>query len=798
MPRTRTWILGLLLGVSLLGALLAVAASERGAPYPPRPIRPEDDEPIAPARTGRPPVAPPGSRQLPARAPAQPTTPRKSPARSVAPAPSQTVIGSGVIQAGGIGAGDSVRPAAAQRSATPEPPTGSTVDLPPAPTFPGAAPPVKGGEQPAMTLPGLPPTAPTEKQPPATPKTQTQAPAPLPVIPDLAAAPGSAPAPAPAPPGLPAEKAPLSATPTKGDAPRGPAPPPVVPVPVDVEPLPPTRTPAPPTPSGPPRKVAPKQPESHGPKPFVLVQPERTVPEPGPSPIHRVQRQVDPPPAPRSALHPQSKTPAPPARRGERPNLYHVQTPLVALEKYGPASLKVGEMAVYEIVVRNLGPGSAQRVRITEELPPGAKVLAADPQGVMDERCVIWEVTVPPPGGERVLRLALQPAAAGAAPRGTHLSVLAVPDVDPNVRQVSTAPAPAPAPARAATRRPTLAVHVHGPDTVVAGRQVVFDVTYVNQGRQPIAGLVLFGYLPQGLKHPMGHNIEAAVGTLPAGASKTIKLTVTAVRAGRYPVAVKVMAPQQEPATAETTITVTEGGLKVQPAPVSQLPLGRAGEVHVLVSNETAEPLKNVVVTHALEEGMQFLGASDRGLCNADGHSVHWLLETLGPGESHTLKLRIRPTKSGSIAAAVAARADGLDEVRIERALEVRGQADLTVRVLDRDNPLEVGRETVYEIQVANRGSSPASGVKLEVAFTEGLQAKRASGPTQQKLDRRRVAFEPLPVLQPRGQVVYRVAALGLGTAGQRNSYERLCVTLTSDQLGTPVRREHETLVYRD
>lgn len=788
----------LLLGVGLLGALLAVAASERGAPFPPRPIRP-DDEPVAPAPTSRPPAAP--------RAPVASPGARKAPSRPLAPAPSQTVVGSGVIQAGGIGAGDAIHTAAAQGVAPPKLP----VDLPPAPTFPPAAPPVKGEAPPAVTPPDLMPApAPEPKpapQPPAPVKPLTNDPAALPAIPDLTTPPGNAPAAAPPLPGLPEVKAPPPG-PIKDETPPRQAPPPVVAIPADVEPLPSPRTPAPVAPTAPPAAV-PAQPEAHGPKQFELVgsdrgapqpPPQRVRPEPMPEPIHRVNRQIEPPPGP----YPQGKAAAPPTRPGERPSLYHVQTPLVALEKYGPAILKTGEVAVYEIVVRNLGPGSAQRVRVTEELPAGAKVVAADPQGLMDDRQVTWEVTVPPPGSERVLKLALQPTAAGPAPRGTHLSVIAGPGADANVQQVSAAPAPTvpPVPPAAtappAPKRSTLDVHIRGPETVVVGRQVVFEVTYVNQGHGPVAGLVLFGYLPQGLKHPMGHNIEAAVGSLPPGASKTIKLTVTAARAGRYPVAVKVTAPRQEPATAETAITVTEGGLKVQPAPVSQLPLGRAGEVHVQVSNDTAAPLKNVVVTHALEDGLEFLGASDRGLFHADGRSVHWLLEALGPGESHTLTLRLRPTKPGSIETAVAARADGLDEVRVERALEVRGHAELAVRVIDRDNPLEVGRETVYEIQVANRGTSPASAVKLEVAFSDGLQPKSANGPARYRLDRHGVTFEPLPVLPPRGQVVYRVAALGVGVAGQRNSYERLRVTLTSDQLDAPVLREHDTLVYRD
>ena len=50
-------------------------------------------------------------------------------------------------------------------------------------------------------------------------------------------------------------------------------------------------------------------------------------------------------------------------------SLVNLQTPSVVLEKQGPKTLQAGQAARYLIVVRNLGPGAAQQVRIEDELP---------------------------------------------------------------------------------------------------------------------------------------------------------------------------------------------------------------------------------------------------------------------------------------------------------------------------------------------------------------------------------------------------------------------------------------------
>ena len=58
------------------------------------------------------------------------------------------------------------------------------------------------------------------------------------------------------------------------------------------------------------------------------------------------------------------------------------------------------------------------------------------------------------------------------------------------------------------------------------------------------------------------------------------------------------------------------------------------------------------------------------------------------------------------------------------------------LRVIERDNLLELGKETVYEIQVQNPGNASATSVQLQVQFPPGLTPKLAEGKTRHAIDR--------------------------------------------------------------
>jgi hypothetical protein len=132
-------------------------------------------------------------------------------------------------------------------------------------------------------------------------------------------------------------------------------------------------------------------------------------------------------------------------------------------------------------------------------------------------------------------------------------------------------------------------------------------------------------------------------------------------------------------------------------------------------------------------------------------------------------------------------------EAKTETAIKAEGVAAVRFEVLDLDDPVEVGKEAVYEVRVMNQGTGACTNVQLVAAIAEGTEYKGSSGPTQVKAQGQHLVFEAIPTLAAKGEAVYRVKIRGT-TAGDL----RFRVQLTCDQVRTPVVKEESTRFYKE
>ena len=513
------------------------------------------------------------------------------------------------------------------------------------------------------------------------------------------------------------------------------------------------------------------RPLKDGPKAFVLIRPASRPIEPRPNPLPPIHT---PPPAGPIA------TPPP---RG--PSDVQLQTPALIVEKR-QTTQRVGNTLQYQILVRNLSSFPAQQVRIEDEIPLDARLTAADPVPAMQAGQAVWTLATVAPGSEQIIRLTVQTSAIDITHR-TSVHVSAATSAKPAINQSAYA-------LRPRNQTEALAVRLLAPTNVAVGKPVVFDVQVTNQSDQPCNGMVLFGTLPDGLTHPLGQYIKGPFeGTLQPGETKTLRMPATAVKPGRYTVEVKVATNTGYEASATANISIDPDTLHLVQALNARLFVGREGDYRIELTNHTNRPMRNVAIANLLPEGLEFIGASDRGLYQANRRAVHWLVDELPAGRTHILTMRVHATKVGQYQHVVTAKADGSPEVRSVGVITVEGVAGLSMKVIDRDNPLEVGRETVYEIQVANPGTTPSTNVKLQVQFPPGLTPRNAQGDTRHTVNQQTIVFDPLPALGPQGQAIYRVSALA-----ESEGFQRVRFAIVSAQLQTPIIREQGTKVYRD
>jgi uncharacterized repeat protein (TIGR01451 family) len=530
------------------------------------------------------------------------------------------------------------------------------------------------------------------------------------------------------------------------------------PAPIAVVPTPPATTPATVRePASPPRPPA-----------FLLVRPRRTESAPpalSPTPLPPAAAVIETPRVPDAPLS--------------------SSAPQVTVEKHGPAVLRQGVTAAYQIIVRNRGLAASGPVTVVDDVPSLARVVTGEPAPATLGEKAIWTLPPLPPGSETVLKLELQATAGGEFVGNTTVFVSAASATTRASIQGNSQATPAPS--------GPLAMQVSGPSTATVGQSIVFEVKLTNQGRQTLTRMLLGAKLGEGLSHPAGNNIEADIGDVAPGESKTFKMPVTAVRAGKQSVDLKITAAGGAEAQARMSVTVTSGGLSLQLAPISRLDLNHEGEIRIEVTNLQAEGLRNVVVADTLPESMRFITASDRGIYQAGTRTVQWLIDILPGGETRTVSVRVQPTAPGQFNKEVSARAESLPETRAHGVVHVEGYANLVIKMTPRDHPMEIGKETLCEVRVQNLGNLPASGVALQVELPPGLAAGSVQGPTAHRLQGQTMLFDRLATLPARTQAVYHIHLMSQATGDWR-----IRAQVVSDQAHTPVLRETPISVYRE
>lgn len=756
----------LLLGGALLGAFFGVRGQEARAPWPPPPVQDFEESEATPALVSSPPKS------------AVPVVPKTAtPQPPLQPLPK-------VVDTASDNTGKDPAPAASSNMATdapkdaprkmPSPPPIPNLDLPDVSLYADPPPPAPTPKvtpnkmDPPAWIPPAPTVVPPEPIPPKKDPAKGVEVAPPPVyppLPDIKDNPASksvetkptpvSPPLVPLHPPMKDHVAPEPKLPTT--PPATPKSPPVVQMPTPL-----SDPPAPLKNMGPPE-------EKKRPPAFKLVVPLRKEPTPGPA-LEPLEK-----PLAQTPLGPGALTVATP----NLGSLSGALTPQVVVEKRGPASLRAGEPASYLIVVRNVGVIPASQVRVEDDLPAGARLLDADPQPTFQNERAVWMLASLPPGTERQIRLEVQTPGGGVVASTTSVVVRA-----------------------STTTRTTVAGHeglslvVTGPQSVPAGFPVVFEVKVTNYSKQTASGMTLHGRLSAGLSHPMGSNIEADVGDLAPGATKSFKMPLTATQAGKQHVEVRITTASGPEASGIGSVQVQAGGgasLRVNQPVAARVFINKESELRIEVRNNLAYGLKNVAVTDILPEGLEFAGASERGIYRPETRSVHWLLDKVEAEETRTLILRVLGKSSGNFTNEVIARTEAREETHSQGSVQVQGVTALSLQVKDREGPVEVGKSTVYEISVVNQGSAAATGVKVQALLPEGLEPAGARGPAPYQVAGRQVTFASLPKLAPQGQAFYYVNAVAQA-AGER----RVRVQVVSDQDPSPLVREERTHVYQD
>jgi uncharacterized repeat protein (TIGR01451 family) len=454
--------------------------------------------------------------------------------------------------------------------------------------------------------------------------------------------------------------------------------------------------------------------------------------------------------------------------------------PAINLSITGPPSGSVGGELNFTTTIANGGRAESRSMTVTQPIPEGLKYVRSTPDAIVDGKQLVWTMGRLPPGQNHVLQSVYVPLRPGQFTCCSNLVT------EEGIRDSKCATTDA--------SEPRLRVTMTGPATGQVGAPFNYQINVINEGVGTLSNVVVTATFDKGLKHAALVN-SMVVDPFVLGARENRPLPplqLTPTQAGQFTTRVSVKADGGLSDKTEQTISIQQPQLGVKLVGPQKKYVGWPADWEIRVTNEGDVALSGVEVRNLLPPELTAQTWSDGG--KAGTGEVVWNVGELKPREQRTLAVKTRCEKliNGAVNR-VTASAGGVtadDQVSVD----IFGLPGLQLEVIDRGDPVQVGKTVQYVITVTNTGTSPAAGIEIKAKMPKELQILQESikGPTAPSVVGQEVTFGRLESLGAGQKAEYLLDARGLEVGDVRFRVEMRSPTLTS---GQPVIKEESTHV---
>jgi len=479
--------------------------------------------------------------------------------------------------------------------------------------------------------------------------------------------------------------------------------------------------------------------------------------------IHDIRKNPQPAPAPAPA-------PAPVADCDPGIVTDYVDKYLVRLEKSAPAMVSLNDAYDYDYTV--IAKDKIKKVVVEEQIPAGTTYVSSDPEAEVKGSNVTWTLYNLSKGDRIPLKLTVNPTE--VADLSSCATITAYPEACTTT----------------SVGVPELTIEKTTPnEQVLLGASVPWNITVTNVGNFCAYDVVVTDTLPAGVAHSSGEKVlTTELGTLAPGESRDITINTEATVTGEHCNVAVVDSSNAGSAKDDACVVVVEAGLDVVKEGTPMQFVGKKASYTINVTNTGDVPLTDVVVTDTVPAQNKLLTAEGAQI---SGNTATWTTN-LGAGESKSFELTVLGLQEGTYCNQVSASSSEYGLFGDDDACtEWKGYPALLIEVIDTEDPLLVGEETTYVIQITNQGTAQDTNVGLEVQLPSELEVVSAAGDTQGTISGNKVSFAVYPVLQAKEIIEFRVVARAVAEGDARFRAQ-----MDSDLLRSPVPEEEATQVY--
>lgn len=454
------------------------------------------------------------------------------------------------------------------------------------------------------------------------------------------------------------------------------------------------------------------------------------------------------------------------------------QAPQIVVEKIPPKELLVGQSAVWKTIVKNVGQTIAVNVEIKDLLPKGSQLIETNPPAIKGFNGeLVWKVGDIPPGKQVTVSMEIMPLEEGRMG---------------SVAQVAFQTA---ASGEGVVAKPQLALQTQGVKQIGIGNTTELTILLSNPGTGTAKNVVLTENVPPQLQHEAKDSVLTYnVGDLKPNETRTINLTMTAIRAGKFVNSLTATADPGLNAESRFDMEVVAPQLKMTVQGPTRRFLEREGSYKLAISNPGTASATHVAMRVQLPNGLEFVRANNSGVYDRQTRTVRWLLEELPANDSGDVELVVVPTQIGQQTLVYQATADKGIADNGQKECLVEGMAALLTQLSDTSDPVLIGEKTTYSINVVNQGTKAAQNVRVSAQIPAGMEFLNAEAPTSYRMGpNNTVVFDPAPQLPPKAEIRFKILVKAVNPGDQR-----LKLSVVSDELSSPVTKEESTQVYQD
>jgi uncharacterized repeat protein (TIGR01451 family) len=454
---------------------------------------------------------------------------------------------------------------------------------------------------------------------------------------------------------------------------------------------------------------------------------------------------------------------------------YVQQVPALSIETSSPIAANVGRTVEQQILVKNVGSVAAEAVEIRGTLSITCELVGTQPKAEVMDNALVWRLGTLAAGTEQKLTVRVKPVEAGELECRTSLSFKSVAALKVQVRE------------------PKLKLTCDGPQAVTVGSEVRFAMTVINTGSGPAEGVKIRQVLPgvvQASAKKAAQALAIDVGTLEPGESRTLETISRADAPGTVKINLVAECETQARATAEHTLQVQAAKLDLTTEGPDFRLLNRKASYQMLVTNSGNAIATGVHLMVGLPEGLQYVNAEGDAVYDPVKRTVAWVVGAMEPGTSQEYTLTVLPKSEGEHLQRAVAWADQNLLVKSDKVTRVEGFSSLTMRIAESEDPIEVGGEVAYQIQIANRGTKAAEHVQVTAVVPAGMELVNVASSLKYETQGQAIVFDAIPAVAAESTTVVQVRLKGTSKGDQR-----FRALMRSPSLSTAVVTEEGTMV---